>query len=919
MLHAAADALASGAPAPVLLQGEAGIGKSRLAADVATYAAHADVTIISAAALEYEQQRPFAPLERALALTPDAADPRRARLGALLQPDASASAAQSTLQHQVVEGILELLDDPAPAGTLLIVEDIHWADAATLLVLQRAVAAGAPALVVATRRLHPAGRDVRRFVEAVESAGQVVQLQPLDEAATASLAASTLGRQPEPALLAHLARAGGNPLFVTELLAGAGDQSADGAAALPPTLRSAVLRRLSALDDAAAEAVRIAAVLGASFSVADLAAVLGERPTALLPHLQDAVEAGLLEDAGDHLRFRHDLVRDAVYDDTPHGIRAALHLQIGRTLATAGAPSTVVATHWSLGARPGDEEAVAWLRRAAGDAAPRDPATAATLLDRALRLCPLHAPYRDELAADLVRSLVWSGRFEDAEARALQVLQRHHDPAIGGEIRFFLGRIQIYRGRVAESIATVEQALQEPALPPALRARLVADLALRCGAAGALEAMTRRADEAMAAGVSAADELSISTASSALAWAAALQGQPDVAVEHGQRGLLRGREGEAVQPVQARLYCGIALLSADRLEEAHATLAEARAVAGRLGAAWGEPLATAFLARERYASGSWTEAAALAEQSLQLASETGVSIWAPIAGWIAAAVAVHRGDVRRAEQLVTAAWAQVAGGDGLQLARPAILAVRALVATASGDSDGAIALRRAAWTEAGDMGLRTDQVEVAVALAADAAAGGDATFAAEVAGTATAIVQAMDTPSATAVARMCAALAAGDPAAALAAAEAARHSPRPLLRAEIFEQSLAVLARAGATGNRSRLAQDAAGAYEALGATWDVDRVHATRRQLGLRRAAKAGPRTTQRSGWDALTSSERRVVELVADGLSNPDIAQRLFVSRRTVETHVSHALAKLGVASRVEVAALVAGRRATETPESQ
>jgi DNA-binding NarL/FixJ family response regulator len=111
------------------------------------------------------------------------------------------------------------------------------------------------------------------------------------------------------------------------------------------------------------------------------------------------------------------------------------------------------------------------------------------------------------------------------------------------------------------------------------------------------------------------------------------------------------------------------------------------------------------------------------------------------------------------------------------------------------------------------------------------------------------------------------------------------------------------------------LAAEALELYESLRASWDTARLRAQLRGLGVRLGTRRR-RTQARSAWDSLTESERRVVDLVAEGLSNPAIAARLFLSRRTVESHVSHALKKLGVASRVELAATKARRGATTRP---
>lgn len=101
---------------------------------------------------------------------------------------------------------------------------------------------------------------------------------------------------------------------------------------------------------------------------------------------------------------------------------------------------------------------------------------------------------------------------------------------------------------------------------------------------------------------------------------------------------------------------------------------------------------------------------------------------------------------------------------------------------------------------------------------------------------------------------------------------------------------------------------DAATIHIDIGATADLARVDALLRGLGARRRRRQPERPT--TGWDALTRMERQVTDLVAEGLTNPEIGTRLYISRRTVETHLSHVFAKIGVSSRAQVAAEAARR---------
>ena len=152
------------------------------------------------------------------------------------------------------------------------------------------------------------------------------------------------------------------------------------------------------------------------------------------------------------------------------------------------------------------------------------------------------------------------------------------------------------------------------------------------------------------------------------------------------------------------------------------------------------------------------------------------------------------------------------------------------------------------------------------------------------------------------IADQCSSLVAGDAAAALTAAEYYEVTGRVPDQAAALEDAAALMARQGdATAARRALAT-ALELYEELGATWDVSRAVARLREYGIRRTRAISAHRPQ-TGWGSLTPTETKVASLVAEGQSNPDIAAQLFLSRNTVQTHVSHILTKLGARSRAEV----------------
>jgi DNA-binding NarL/FixJ family response regulator len=151
-------------------------------------------------------------------------------------------------------------------------------------------------------------------------------------------------------------------------------------------------------------------------------------------------------------------------------------------------------------------------------------------------------------------------------------------------------------------------------------------------------------------------------------------------------------------------------------------------------------------------------------------------------------------------------------------------------------------------------------------------------------------------------AELCRAQQADDIPALFRAAEAYRRHGWPLGHAFGCEEAALRLARQGSARPARSALNDAARGYAVLGATWDLRRADARLRAHGVRRGSRT---LNQRpaTGWESLTAAERRVAGLVSLGRSNPDIAAELFVSRRTVQTHVSRILGKLKLRSRMEI----------------
>jgi predicted ATPase len=269
------DLVAAGRPALALVEGEAGIGKTRLLDGVLEDARARGMQVARGRAEELEQNRPFGLAAAAFGCVRWSADPRRAAIADLLaRPWGDMGPITVTsdpgLLFQVVDAFTDLAEALALTGPLVIgLDDLQWADSSSLLSLGAVVRrmAGLPVALVGCLRPLPHGADLDRLTRLLETAGaRRLWLAPLPVAAVHDLVADAVAAEPGPTLLAEAAGAGGNPLFITELIGALMQEGTVRIAAgraemahvtLPPTLRLTVLRRLSFLSSRAQLAAQV--------------------------------------------------------------------------------------------------------------------------------------------------------------------------------------------------------------------------------------------------------------------------------------------------------------------------------------------------------------------------------------------------------------------------------------------------------------------------------------------------------------------------------------------------------------------------------------------------------------------------------------------------------------------------------------
>jgi DNA-binding NarL/FixJ family response regulator len=301
-------------------------------------------------------------------------------------------------------------------------------------------------------------------------------------------------------------------------------------------------------------------------------------------------------------------------------------------------------------------------------------------------------------------------------------------------------------------------------------------------------------------------------------------------------------------------------------------------------------------------AGRWDDALAEIKAGLD-AIETVGPFRALDSGWgmrgQAALIALHRGDLDNAVSLLSAPGA---------VHRDAFygyvrLWAEARVHEAEDRPRQALDMLFEAWQGADKLRRHRGLHFVAPDMARLAATLGDGALAQQLAKDVALLAVPDPVPSMRATAALCRALADNDADLMLSAERDYATAGRPLYQAYAAENAAVLLARAGRLAEvRTELAT-ATDLYDGLEARWDSGRAEQRLRQVGVRRAGP-NPRRRPKSGWESLTETERKIAALVAEGNSNPAIAARLFISRRTVQSHVSSILAKLNLSSRVELA---------------
>lgn len=931
------EGTSAGAARFLFVTGEPGIGKSRLLAELLARAGQRGCLALHGNAAEFERALPFG-------LVVDAVDEYLESLDAhtfqrlaredlrelarvfpalrTLAPgsDRHSTAAERFRAHRAVCGLLEHLAAQQPV--VLALDDLHWADGASLELTSHLVRRPprAAVMVAATFRRARIDRALMSTIErGMRAADRRVDLGPLPRAQ-----AYALVNEAGPAEYDRLYEAsGGNPLYLLELARmGAWRLSADGGG-VPAAVAGATAEELDALSAPGRSLAEGAAVAGDPFELDLSVAAAGMAEPDALEALDELVAHDLVHatHVPRRFRFRHPLVRRAVYESCSPGARIAAHRRSARALAERGAPAAARAHHVEQSARHGDLAAVATLREAGEAAAKRAPVSAARWLAAALGLLPDSGrrSERVNLLMALAGAQAATGRFEDSRVALLESIDLtsedeatlrvqligacagveqllgHHEEAharltkaLSGlsdassthavELMLHLTAGEFYRmdyegmRRWGERALGVARALDEP-----LTAASLGVLAVATAFMGPVpEAEAHRSEAAALVDALPDDRLAVRLdALTSLSAADLYLHRYDDAASHANRGLDLARgtgQGEVAPfliPVLVTVLhtTGRVTEAADLLDEA----VEAARLSGNLESLGWTLLSRGYVA---VAAGDLELALSVAQESVEVTRDLDDRLVSTNARWALASALLEKGESERAIEVLLSA------ADGKDLPRIP-LPWRAHY----------LELLTRGWLAVG----RTDEAE-------------------ETAGRARATADRVGLAAVTAMADRAAAavaLAKGNPVIAADRALAAAAASEEIGARVEAARARTLAGRAlAAAGERDRAIAELEAAARELGACAARryrDEAERELRKLGRRFARRTRARKPDGEGLETLTERELEVARLVVDRHTNPEIASALFLSEKTIETHMRNIFRKLDVSSRADVARTV------------
>ncbi len=903
----------------VLITGAAGVGKTRLLETARLRAADQGLDVAFARCVPLEQEFsfgvPLALFQRTLMETDDVV---RQTLftgpAQLAEPLFSGSDAGDSPERQLsplLHGLYWLTSNIAADSPLaILIDDAQWADPASLQFINYLACRIddlALTLVVAVRDEEPAGERAELLAElaAIESA-TLLDPRPLSESAVATLVRDHLPNAGDEFCSACATTSAGNPFLLHELLAELIARGvcpdADGARALesmaPEAVRRTTALRLARLGPDAGELAKAVVVLGGDAELSLAANLAGLDVDAATDASEVLTRAGILA-GGDRLELAHPLVANAVVTQIGKRSLERAHAQAARRLAAAGAPSEIVAAHLLASQRNGDPWVVETLLDAARAAAARGaPESTQQYLERAL--VEPAGERKPAVTLALGRAQLLAGAAEASDT--LRVAAELHVGDQRAEALHALGTALYRQGRLADAADAFEagadvDGVKDPEL-------------LRRNEAGFFDvAMLARPDDGptiiarIGAAVKSIGDRQPSAAERAIlsmgGLTSAMLGEPreqgvalaERALDDGQLLADEGADGNA-------LYAITGVLSlADRLARSEEVLTDAIEVAQRTGSITG--FATASYCRGHPLLGRGAINEAIADERAAIAAQaSGWEQYLPAAYAILVMALIERDELDEA----AAAVAEL-DEERWQTQMPWLLFLgsRGQLALARGDAEAALADFEA-WGQGWPMPNPAFYGEWRSRAAVAAARLGDRARGVELAREELRLVERYGSPRSTGIALRALGLAVGSE-------EGIAHLRNAVAT---LGQSESVLELCRATvdlGAALRRAGQRTDSRDVLRSGLDLSRrlgaLALERQAADELRLAGGKPRSRYLSGVESLTPAELRVARMAADGLTNREIAQALFVTAKAIEFHLRNTYRKLEIGSRKEIAA--------------
>jgi DNA-binding CsgD family transcriptional regulator len=888
-LNAVNRAARTGQGALVVVTGEPGIGKSAVLAAVVEQAGRSGFTVGTGKAEQGDQIAPGAPLLVSLRSGPQP----------LLPGDAFASLAPLYDKPLwLVDRISALLEElAARAPVLIAIDDVQWADRLTRFALRVLPArlAGSPVVWVVASRFAP-DDALEEVIAGTDGAATVtrIPLGPLSTGDIDEIAADRLGAAPSDQTRDLLGGVGGNPFWAVQVLEGLARrrERGQGTGDLHAELAVGVRARLDGLSAQGADLVRLAAVWGRALAVSDGARLLGCSEAQLRMLIREGADNGLLATDDGDVYFPHDLVREAVYADIEPERRRTVHRACARHIVDSGGSSLTAATHFGASAKRDDQEAIEALERAARESTLPDEAV--ELAQRAFALTSENHPLWQIAGERAVATLVDVQREREALAIASRLLAATDDPEVMARIELHACRALWCAGDSEQMERRAATALERPGVSEVLRAQLSAARALaasRTPSAARAEILGR---DAFLEGSRLQDKYSQRLAIVALIESARNEGRHRLALDRFAE--LRRLSDSAYQAEEIRT-----LQHLDRYDDAEAMLAKIRDgnddVDGQLPSMlyaqmWQDHNLARFDAAE-----------AGATTLLRLADETGNYGFRLNARMVLAAIATYRGDHARATQWLRPVETDANAAQGEAV--PRLRLMQGFLRASTGDFTGSLAVLAPLLERVTELPdpwpWSPPWMRILTRIGLDAGSPDFVRRAAQLAELAAQRNPGVSTLEGTAL--HVRGLIAADPELLAGAVLALRESPRPLLLADALADLGATLLRNRRTTEAAAALVEAADVYQRIGAAAGSHAVAKLLRDHGVRgvRIHQPAPRPTM--GWEALTATELRVVELISAGHTNRSAAAELGVSPNTVNTHLRAVFRKLDVKSRVQL----------------